>query len=128
MHELSLAQSLIDQLLELSDQHQMKRINRLTVILGPFSGVVADSFAFGFDVLKKEQAATADAQLILETPDPQYRCLNCETVNTRTRAAAIGHPQTTNLAGNDFTCSHCGESRLSPQGGTELILQQLEME
>ena len=72
MHELSLAHSLIDQILDLVAEHQASRVLRVRVTLGPFSGVVRDSFEFGFNVLKKEQAQTADALLDLETPDPTY--------------------------------------------------------
>ena len=56
MHELSLAHSLIDQILDLAAEHQASRVLRVRVTLGPFSGVVRDSFEFGFNVLKKEKA------------------------------------------------------------------------
>ena len=63
MHELSLAHSLIDQILDLAAEHQASRVLRVRVTLGPFSGVVRDSFEFGFNVLKKEQPQTEDALL-----------------------------------------------------------------
>ena len=78
MHELSLAQSLIDQLIGLAEEHQANSITRVVVTLGPFSGIVADSFEFGFNILKKDKAATSDASLVLETPDPEYVCLSCD--------------------------------------------------
>ena len=61
MHEMSLAQGMIRQVLALAQKHQAGRIASITVLLGPFSGVVAESFAFGFEVLKKEEPCLAGA-------------------------------------------------------------------
>lgn len=128
MHELSLAQSLIEQLLTLAQAHEASRITRVVVTLGPFSGVVRDSFAFGFSVLQKEHEPTSDAVLDLETPDPEYVCLDCG------KTAIIPFPQQSDrleLARCGLSakkCPWCGSARLSPKGGTELILNQVEME
>jgi hydrogenase nickel incorporation protein HypA/HybF len=128
MHELSLAQSLIEQLLDLAREHRAERINRVVVTLGPFSGIVRDSFEFGFNILKQSQQAMEGAVLVLETPDPEYSCLDCNKVaiipfplqSERLEMARCG------LAAKK--CPWCGSNRLSPKGGTELILNQLEME
>jgi hydrogenase nickel incorporation protein HypA/HybF len=128
MHELSLAQSLIDQILALAEEHQAKQVNRVVVTLGPFSGVVRDSFEFGFNILKQEREAVRGAVLDLETPDPEYMCLDCS------KAAIIPFPRQSErleLARCGMAakkCPWCGSNRLSPKGGTELILNQLEME
>jgi hydrogenase nickel incorporation protein HypA/HybF len=128
MHELSLAQSLIEQLLDLAKEHQAERITRVAVTLGPFSGIVRDSFEFGFNVIKASEEMTREALLELETPDPEYTCLDCGKVaivpfflqSDRLEAALLGPAAK--------QCSGCGSNRLSPQGGTELILNQVEME
>jgi len=128
MHELSLAQSLIDQIVALAAEHQARRVNRVVVTLGPFSGVVRDSFEFGFNILKQEREQIREAALELETPDPEYVCLDCAKV------AVIPFPRQSDrleLARCGLSakkCPWCGSTRLSPKGGTELILNQLEME
>jgi len=128
MHELSLAQSLIDQLLTLARENQATQVNRVLVTLGPFSGIVRDSFEFGFNALKASHALTRRAVLELETPDPVYICLDCERVSVIPFATATdqmemgpGHPY-------PKKCPWCCLTRLSPKGGTELILNQVEME
>ena len=63
MHELSLANSLIAQLLDLLKEHQANRVIRVSVTIGPFSGIVRDSFEFGFDALKRSYSATQEAVL-----------------------------------------------------------------
>jgi hydrogenase nickel incorporation protein HypA/HybF len=128
MHEMSLAQSLIEQVLVLAKEHGAQRVNRVVVTLGPFSGVVRDSFEFGFNILKQEQQPVRETLLVLESPDPEYVCLDCQ------KGAVIPFPQQSErleLARCGLSakkCPWCGSKRLSPKGGTELILNQLEME
>ncbi|MDH4319125.1 MAG: hydrogenase/urease maturation nickel metallochaperone HypA [Desulfobulbaceae bacterium] len=66
MHEFTLAQNLLAQLLELADQHQARKIIRVVIHLGESSNIVADSFQFGFDVLSKENAICNCAELVLQ--------------------------------------------------------------
>lgn len=128
MHELSLAQSLIDQLLGLAKEHHAGRITKVLVTLGPFSGVVRDSFEFGFNILKESQALTRDAELELETPDPVYTCLDCGKLS----AIPFSHPgdllDIHSSRPYPKKCPWCCLSRLSPKGGNELILNHVEME
>ncbi len=126
MHELSLAQGLMDQLLTLAKQHKAEKLIKVTVLLGPFSGIVADSFDFGFNILKKENEITKDAELVLETPPPEFRCTECGSITS------VASDPTDQLHKYPFTaplaCDQCGSPSLSPEGGGELILKQLEME
>jgi len=128
MHELSLAQSLIDQLLDLARENQAVRINRALVTLGPFSGVVRDSFEFGFNILKESHDVTRKAVLELETPDPVYICLDCEKVAVIPFATQNDQMEMSPGYPYPKKCPWCCLTRLSPKGGTELILNQVEME
>lgn len=128
MHELSLAQSLLDQLLDLVREHQAQRITRVAVTIGPFSGIVRDSFEFGFNILKENLPQTKDAVLSVETPDPVYVCLDCHKVSV----IPFARPdESVDLLFNGpypKKCPWCCLTRLSPKGGAELILNQVEME
>lgn len=128
MHELSLAQSLLDQLLDLTREHQTERITRVSVTIGPFSGIVRDSFEFGFNTLKLSLAAVRDAELTVETPDPVYLCLDCGKVSAIPFALPGDRPESLLSSHFPKKCPWCCLSRLSPKGGTELILNQVEME
>jgi Zn finger protein HypA/HybF involved in hydrogenase expression len=69
MHELSLAQGLLGQLEELASTHKAQTILVVRVDIGRQSGIVKDSFCFGFDALKKEKPLTQNAVLIIhDTP------------------------------------------------------------
>ncbi len=124
MHELSLAQGLIDQLLVLAEEHQAKKILKVTVTIGPFSGVVTDSFSFGFDALKQEQDPTKESVLVLETPPPEYTCLQCGNCFT-CPTGQVQEPRPFTAA---LPCPDCESEHCTAKGGDELILKQLEME
>lgn len=130
MHEMSLAQGMIAQVLALAQQHQAERVTSITVLLGPFSGVVAESFAFGFEALKKEEPSLAETVLHLERPDPRYQCLECGTETSLPKASPLQHALRAQVEGDSTAehCPGCASTLLSPLGGTELILQQIRME
>ncbi len=124
MHELSLARNLIDQVLALAEEYQAKRIIKVTVIIGPFSGIVADSFCFGFDALKQDHDPTKKSILVIETPSPDYSCLQCGNLFTAPAEQAL--PTISPIA--NVPCPDCGSDHCTTSGGNELILKQLEME
>ncbi|MGE4560080.1 MAG: hydrogenase maturation nickel metallochaperone HypA [Desulfobulbus sp.] len=128
MHELSLAQSLLDQLLGLAREHRAERITRVSVTIGPFSGIVRDSFEFGFNILKDSLPLTKDAVLEVETPDPVYTCLDCSKISVIPFAQPGESPEMILAGPYPKKCPWCCSNRLSPKGGSELILNQVEME
>jgi len=115
MHEISLVQGLFQQLAELAEQNKMTRVLKVTMEIGPLSGVVEDSFRFGFEILAKENELVRDAELIINTTSVSYRCTACNKTEQTTG------PKPDN-------CSHCSELFLIAEGGDELILQKVVME
>jgi hydrogenase nickel insertion protein HypA len=115
MHEISLVQGLFQQLAELAEKNNMTRVVTITMEIGPLSGVVEDSFRFGFDILSKEDELIRDAELILNTTAVIYRCSECGA----TQHSTGERPD---------NCTMCGEVFLLAEGGDELILQKVEME
>ncbi len=115
MHELSLVQNLFDQLHNLLQENNAQRLCTVKVEIGAFAGVVTDSFTFAFGVLRDAEPWARGANLELVTPRPQYQCLFC------------GHTQQrkTLAPGN---CDLCGENTLTPVGGNDIMLLQVEME
>ncbi len=59
----------MQQLKELAQQHGVKKICTVRVDVGTRSGIVADSFSFGFEVLAKENPLTSKAVLEISEPD-----------------------------------------------------------
>lgn len=115
MHEISLVQGLFQQLADLAEQNQATKVITVTMQIGPLSGVVIDSFRFGFEVLAAENEMMKDAVLEIETSFVSYRCTKCNSV------------QETSGERPD-KCNTCDEIFLLAEGGDELILQRVEME
>jgi len=115
MHEISLVQGLFQQLCELAKENNSNRIISVTMEIGPLSGIVVDSFRFGFDVLSAEDDLVRGAELIIEIPAATYTCTNC------------GFEETTSDSRPD-KCRKCGDLFLIPTGGEDLILRRIEME
>jgi len=114
MHEMSLVQGLLTQLNALAKEHNKLKVVSVCMEIGPLSGVVIDSFQFGFDILAKEDELTKDAKLIIESPPATYRCFGCGL-----ETEAVQRPD---------CCPACSETLFSPEGGDGLILRQVEME
>ncbi|MEN8200828.1 MAG: hydrogenase maturation nickel metallochaperone HypA [Thermodesulfobacteriota bacterium] len=114
MHEMSLVQGLLGQLQTLASEHNKTKIIKVTMEIGPFSGVVIDSFQFGFDILAREDSLTRDAELIIKCPPASYRCCGCTmVVEGKERPEA---------------CPRCSETLFAPDGSNDLILASVEME
>ncbi len=69
MHEFSLAQGLMQQLKDLAKQYNVQKICTVRVDIGTRSGIVADSFSFGFEVMAKENTLTREAVLEINEAD-----------------------------------------------------------
>jgi len=112
VHEFSLAQGLMNQLYQLADEHGAASIVAVRVSIGRLSGIVADSFSFGFETLAGANSLTRKAVLEITETEPLHRCLDCGLIT-------------------DFStriCSRCRSTRLAAEGGDDLVLTQVEME
>jgi hydrogenase nickel incorporation protein HypA/HybF len=114
VHEFSLAQGLVSQLLQLAEQHNAAAIITVRVHIGTMSGIVTDSFSFGFEVLAREDKLLDKAVLEITEIEPTWTCTDC----------GLAFSSATVPGG----CATCGSPRLSQTGGDELILTQVEME
>ena len=76
MHEFSLAQSLMQQLEELARQYNAETIHTVRVEIGKHSGIVAESFSFGFEVLAKKKSLTDKAVLEISESEGNDLLLN----------------------------------------------------
>ncbi|NIA19625.1 MAG: hydrogenase maturation nickel metallochaperone HypA [Xanthomonadaceae bacterium] len=116
MHELSLAQGLMNQLVQLAAENNASRVVRAQVRIGPLAGVVVDSFRFGFDAIKSMFSVTCEAVLELDCPSASYRCPVCGRLDSSCRLA-------------DIPCPDCGDNgKQFPVGDDDLILLQVELE
>lgn len=113
MHELAIAQSLLDIVLEEAARHGVSQVARVGIKVGAFTNVVADSLSFCFDLIK-EGTAAAGAQLVI-TPVPLAgTCADC--------GAEVVLPE-------PFSpCPECGSAKVRLNQGQELFVDFIESE
>ena len=113
MHELSIAQSILDSARAHAAPHAGRRVLRIGVRVGEISGVNADALEFCFGMTAKDTELEG-AALDLERIAVRYRCDAC----------AAEFPAA------DFTvaCPQCASQETRMVAGDELALSYLELE
>lgn len=114
MHELSVAQALLDQVDDVARQRAALRAAGVTVRVGPLSGIEPNLLSRAFEVARLRSPLTADAALTIERAVPRVRCDAC---------GHEGEAGPTNLA-----CRNCGSRRTHLVEGDELLLMQVALD
>ena len=113
MHELSLAQSLVEQVCRAAERENAVRVSRIVVVIGKHSGVERDAFEFAFP-FAAEGSVVEGAGLVVEEIPAAVACRSC---------GADSHPVITNLA-----CMRCGSTEVELVGGREFLVRSVELE
>ena len=108
MHELSIAQSIVELVGERAGD---ARVHRLTLVIGRLSGVMPDALRFCFDVCT-EGTVLEGAILEIIEPSGRGRCPDCGQ-----------EQEITSL----FDMCVCGATGLDCIAGNELRIKQMEM-
>lgn len=114
MHELALAQSILEICEEEARKRQASAIRKIKLRLGDFSGVVREALEFSFDVLKEESMA-AGAGLEIERIPLEVHCPRCGETSS---------PPASDLC---FVCAGCS-GPLEVMSGRELQVEYIEVE
>ena len=129
MHEFSLVQGLFKRAGEIAVKKGARRVLKITMEIGPFSGVVIDSFVFAFDVLKKDLEVFCDCELEIRQSKPSFYCPQCqkevELFGSDEKEGDFLNNLSSFMA---MTCPLCKEALLSPRGSDEILILQMEME
>ncbi|HRY07387.1 MAG TPA: hydrogenase maturation nickel metallochaperone HypA [Hyphomicrobiaceae bacterium] len=113
MHEMALCESIRTTLEEQSRLHGFTKVARVSLEVGPLSGVEIDALRFGFDVVMRGSVAQAAQLDIIECP-AQAWCMACS--------------QTVPIKARFDPCVKCGSYQLQVTGGEELRIKELEVE
>lgn len=113
VHEMSIAQSLLDIVLEEGRKHRLTGVRTIKLQVGALAAVVPDSLKFCFDMLGQETIASG-ASLEIETVPIVARCSDCKELFE--------------VENNVFLCPHCGQPTLDLISGRELSLTSIEGE
>jgi hydrogenase nickel incorporation protein HypA/HybF len=114
MHELSIAQSLIEMASEAAAEDGCQRVTRLFLRLGAMSGVVREALEFSFQ-LAAEDTPCAGATLEIEETKIIVYCPSCEARKTISD-------------GYILCCPTCGQPTPQILSGRELELISIEVD
>lgn len=113
VHEMSIAQSLLDIVLEEGRKHRLQEVKTIKLQVGALAAVVPDSLRFCFDLLSQQTIASG-ASLEIETVPIVARCSDCKELFE--------------VENNVFLCPQCGQPTLDLISGRELSLMSIEGE
>ncbi|MDP2026916.1 hydrogenase maturation nickel metallochaperone HypA [Sulfuriferula sp.] len=112
MHELSVCQALVNQVVEIAQQNSAHTVQVITLHIGPLSGVEPALLVNAFPLAAAGTVA-ASAQLVIE---PQPLRVHCQTCGADTEATP-----------NRLLCGICGDYHTQLISGDELLLANLEL-
>lgn len=110
MHELSICQGLLRQLLPIVAKHR-GRLIQVVLRIGPLSGVEAALLQAAFPIAAKGSVA-AEAELVIEHCPLRVHCPSCDA---ESEASA-----------NDLRCACCGHQQTGLISGDELLLLSVQ--
>lgn len=113
MHELSVCQSLLDEVTKIATSQGAGAVARITLEIGPLSGVEPELLARAFEIARAGTCA-ARATLSLQVLEIMVRCTECG-------ASSRALP-------NRLLCAACGGYRTRVLEGDELRLRAIELD
>lgn len=112
MHELAICEGLIRQVSAVASEHRASRVTRITLQVGPLSGIEGPQLARAFTVARCGTVAEL-AELEIETPPVVVWCKACGVESE----AAV----------NQLLCATCGGWQVTLRSGNEMILKSLQL-
>ena len=113
MHEMSLAEGVLQLVEETAEREGAARVKQVVLEIGQLSSVEPESLRFCFEAVTRDSIA-ADATLrIIDVPGSGW-CMTCS--------------KTVPLAEVFGECPQCGGYQVQATGGTEMRVKEIEIE
>ncbi len=113
MHEMSIAQSLIEILGDEMEKHDAKVLKSVRLRIGRLSAIVPEALSFCFQVMT-DGTAMAGAELLMEVIPLTGRCPECQ--------------KEFEIEDYRFICPTCGSGRIETIAGQDLSIVDMEVE
>ncbi|MEN6586235.1 MAG: hydrogenase maturation nickel metallochaperone HypA [Sulfuricella sp.] len=113
MHEMSLAESMLQIIEDSARSNQFARVKIVWVEVGQLAGVEPEALRFCFDAVTQNSVAEGAQLEIIETAG-EGRCLSCG--------------KSVNLVQRYDPCPECGGYPVEVTGGTEMRIKELEVD
>lgn len=113
MHELAIAQNILDIVRQSVPEEQASAVRNVRIRVGQLSGLVPDSLDFCFGVIVKE-TRMRQAKLVIEQVPTVSRCMECA--------------RSFDVEDLAFICPACKSTNLELVTGKELEIVEIELE
>lgn len=113
MHELSVAQNIIDIVKENVSENDIGNVRTIFLEIGEFSGIIPDSLQYCFDIIKSDANLENSKMEIKKIPFVLF-CNDCSA-------------ETTNNVGIRF-CDKCGSYNTKIISGTDMQIIKIELD
>lgn len=112
MHELSIAQNVIEIIHQHVPADELDRVIAVRLKIGAIAGIVPDSLDFSFHAITTE-TPLCNARLEIELVPFKIQCKSCNTISSN----EIGYS----------VCESCGSIKTTVISGTELQVSEIEI-
>ena len=112
MHEMSLAEGVLQLIENAAREQRFDRVSAVWLEIGELSGVEIEAMSFCFDVVTRDSIADGARLEIIALPGTGW-CMKCAM--TVPMAEVFGE------------CPQCGGHQLQVTGGTEMRVKELEV-
>ncbi len=114
MHEASVAESILDIVLDEAKKAGAKKILRIDIVTGELSCISADAVKSYFGIIS-EQTPARGAGLFFKTERAVFQCKSCA--------------QAYHKKNDEFACPYCGGSgTLQKESGRDFFIEKMEVE
>ncbi len=113
MHELSVAQGIVDIIGQHVPQQELANVRAVRLRIGAVAGIVQDSLEFSFAVITAD-TPLAHAAPVIETVPFIVKCNRCGAESQNEQGIIL--------------CSQCGSSETTVVSGTEMQIAAIELE
>ncbi|MBP1741551.1 MAG: hydrogenase nickel insertion protein HypA [Deltaproteobacteria bacterium] len=113
MHEMSIAQSLMEILREEMEKHDAKVLKSVHLQIGQLSAIVPEALSFCFQVMA-EGTEMEGAKLVMDVIALRGRCPECR--------------KEFEIEDYHFACPTCGSTRIETIAGQDLAVADMEVE
>ena len=120
MHEYSIANSIVEAVLELAKQHNANRVVEVRMNIGQLRVLSIDQLRFSYEIISKGTALEG-SQLTVQETSGSVRCPKCgygNKIETDDESFHFGIPS--------MVCPTCG-TNLSIEGGDECVITKVRM-
>jgi hydrogenase nickel incorporation protein HypA/HybF len=113
MHEVAIAQSIVDLVKDQAVALGFKRVHAVRVSIGVLASVEPEALRFGFDAVTAGTVAEG-ARLVIDRPPGRAFCMGCE--------------HDIEISARGVPCPGCGGFRWLVTAGEELAVRDLEVD